>query len=202
MASAMASSAALVAYLNMEAELSDLKAKRLREQADALAEEYGDANFAIFHPEEMAPVDEFGVPRYKGKKRGRKARPRKRHHNPNKPKRQHTAYTLYVHETYPSVREQYPQYQSKDIISMVARSWQSVSDTDKAVWKQRAIATSVIENATGGDEVEEEEASEEARDGEEVDDDDDDDDKDEEEEQEEEEDDEEPKKKRAKSKKK
>ena len=43
---------------------------------------------------ELAPLDEHGVPKYKGKKRGRKPKKRKRMRNPNAPKRKHTAYTL------------------------------------------------------------------------------------------------------------
>lgn len=60
------STAALVAYLRCEADIAELKAKRLRQQADALAQEHGDPIFTIYSPEEMAPLDEFGVPKYKG----------------------------------------------------------------------------------------------------------------------------------------
>lgn len=93
------------------------------------------------NPEELAPLDEFGVPKYKGRKRGRKPKKRKRQLNPNRQKRQHTAYTLFVQENYPAVRAQYPQLQSKDIIGMVARQWATVPEMEKVVWKERAIET-------------------------------------------------------------
>ena len=157
--SVAASTAALVAYLRCEADLSELKAKRLREQAAALAAEYGDVNYTILEPEEMAPLDEHGIPKYRGRKRGRKARKRKRRHDPNRPKRQHTAYTLFVQENYPSIRNQYPELQSKDIIGLVARQWAEVSDLEQQAWKQRAAVASVA--------VEEEEEEEEESDDEE-----------------------------------
>jgi hypothetical protein len=43
---------------------------------------------------EAAPLDENGIPKYKGKKRGRKPKKRVRRRNPNAKKRSHTAYTL------------------------------------------------------------------------------------------------------------
>jgi hypothetical protein len=116
-----ASTAALVAYLRCEADVSEMKAKRLRQQADALALEHGEQHFLVVDPSDMAPLDEFGVPKYKGagrecflkcgcmllalcshfnillgKKRGRKPKPRQRQHNPHRKKRAHTAYTLFV----------------------------------------------------------------------------------------------------------
>lgn len=91
-------------------------------------------------PEEMAPLDEHGIPKYKGRKRGRKAKKRKRPKNPDRPKRQHTAYTLFVQENYPSVRALNPTLQSKDVITMVARQWAAVTDLEKQAWKQRATA--------------------------------------------------------------
>mmetsp|Transcript_2773 Transcript_2773/g.4147 ORF Transcript_2773/g.4147 Transcript_2773/m.4147 type:complete len:193 (-) Transcript_2773:395-973(-) len=146
--------ASFVAYLRMEADMSDEKAKRLRLQADALAEQHGitaDMESAFeLHPEEMAPLDENGVPKYKGRKRGRKPKKRKRQLNPNRQKRQHTAYTLFVQENYPGVRAQFPDLQSKDIIGMVARQWASVPGIDKQAWKERAVETH--ENSPEGDE--------------------------------------------------
>jgi HMG-box domain len=155
---AAASTAALVAYLRCEADISELKAKRLREQAAALAAEYGDVNYTILEPEEMAPLDEHGIPKYHGRKRGRKARKRKRKHDPNRPKRQHTAYTLFVQENYPSIRNQYPELQSKDIIGLVARQWAEVSDLERQAWKQRAVASANVEEE---EEEEEEESDDE-----------------------------------------
>lgn len=93
-----------------------------------------------------------------GKKRGRKPKPRQRHHNPNRKKRSHTAYTLFVQENYPGVRAEYPILQSKDIIGMVARQWSSITDEEKKAWKQRATATTRMEqDETGQDDDEEEE---------------------------------------------
>jgi acyl-CoA synthetase (NDP forming) len=43
---------------------------------------------------EPAPLDENGIPKYKGRKRGRKPKKRLRKRNPNAKKRSHTAYTL------------------------------------------------------------------------------------------------------------
>mmetsp|Transcript_31570 Transcript_31570/g.52118 ORF Transcript_31570/g.52118 Transcript_31570/m.52118 type:complete len:204 (+) Transcript_31570:73-684(+) len=168
-----------IAFLRMEADLSEEKAKRLRAQADALAQQHGitvemESSYEL-NPEELAPLDEFGVPKYKGRKRGRKPKKRKRQLNPNRQKRQHTAYTLFVQENYPGVRAQYPSLQSKDIIGMVARQWATVPETEKTVWKERAIetheATPLVEGADdqpeehvielGEGDVEEEEGDEE-----------------------------------------
>jgi hypothetical protein len=170
MAAAMGGTTALVAYLRCEADMSELKAKRLREQAAALAHEFGDANFDVLEPEEMAPLDENGVPRYRGRKRGRKARTRKRKHDPRRPKRQHTAYTLFVQENYQSIRTQYPELQSKEIIGLVARHWAAVSDLEKQAWKSRAIASAEVdaEEAEDSEEEEEEEEGSEEEEGEEA----------------------------------
>ena len=154
-----ASTAALVAYLRCEADMAELKARRLNEQADALAQEHGET-FPILDPSEMAPLNEFGVPKYKGKKRGRKPKPRQRQHNPNRKKRSHTAYTLFVQENHPAVRAQYPNLQSKDIIGIVARQWASVSEEEKQAWKQRAIATAVVADEGLEEEEEDDEHSE------------------------------------------
>lgn len=112
------------------------------------------------NPEELAPLDAFGVPKYKGRKRGRKPKKRKRPPNPNRQKRQHTAYTLFVQENYPGVRAQYPNVQSKDIIGMVARQWASVPEIEKQVWKERALETHET-HVTGAEEANEEEEEEE-----------------------------------------
>jgi HMG-box domain len=81
------------------------------------------------------------VPKYKGRKRGRKPKKRKRVLNPNRQKRQHTAYTLFVQEVYPGIRAQYQDFQSKDIIGLVARQWASIPEVEKQVWKERAMAS-------------------------------------------------------------
>lgn len=58
---------ALVAYLRSEADLADEKAKRLRAQAAALAEQFGvteeiQAQYEL-RPDQLPPVDQNGVPR-------------------------------------------------------------------------------------------------------------------------------------------
>mmetsp|Transcript_38044 Transcript_38044/g.77629 ORF Transcript_38044/g.77629 Transcript_38044/m.77629 type:complete len:166 (-) Transcript_38044:358-855(-) len=88
----------------------------------------------------MAPLDEFGIPKYKGKKRGRKPRKRIRQRNPNTPKRKHTAYTLFVQENYPAIRQHNPNLQSKDVISIVAKQWATVPDEEKRTWREHAKA--------------------------------------------------------------
>ena len=123
----LTTTSALVAYLRMEADLADEKAKRLRAQASALCERFGVTDEMQSHyeldPHQLPPMDENGVPKYRGKKRGRKPKPRKRKLDPNRRKRQHTAYTLFVQEIYPGVKAQNPHLQSKDVISIVAKQW-------------------------------------------------------------------------------
>jgi hypothetical protein len=87
-------------------------------------------------PEEMPPLDEHGVPKYRGKKRGRKPKKRKRKINPQRGKRQHTAYTLFVQTNYPSIRAMHPELPSKNVISVVARQWANVSAAEKVAWKE------------------------------------------------------------------
>eukprot|EP00980_Cylindrotheca_fusiformis_P028272 scaffold22589_cov138-Cylindrotheca_fusiformis.AAC.35 len=140
------STSALVAFLRMEADAAEQKAKRFRDQAAALARQYGisEADLGAYDcsPQQMAPLDEHGVPKYKGKKRGRKPKARKRKANPNRRKRQHTAYTLFVKETYPRIKAAYPEYPSKDVISIVAKQWKhDISGQEKEQWKARAVAT-------------------------------------------------------------
>lgn len=86
-------------------------------------------------------------------------------------------------ENHPVVKAQYPDLQSKDIIAMVARQWATVSATEKAAWKQRAIASAIVEDEGLEDGNEEEDTEED-------------------DEEEEEEEESEPKKKRGRSKKK
>jgi len=95
----------------------------------------------VVDPEDMAPLDENGIPKYKGKKRGRKPKKRKRMKDPDRPKRQHTAYTLFVQETYPTIRQNNPELPSKDVISIVARQWAEVNELEKKAWKARALSS-------------------------------------------------------------
>lgn len=143
--------AALVLYLRAEADAAEERAKSLRLRAQTMAAESGmaQADFdettqhaaaAVSNPTEMAPVDEFGVPKYKGKKRGRKPKKRKRVRKPDTPKRQHTGYTLFMKENYPAVKEANGNLQSKDVISIVAKQWAEVGADAKTAWKERAKA--------------------------------------------------------------
>jgi hypothetical protein len=116
-------------------------------------------------PDQLPPLDENGVPKYKGRKRGRKPKLRKRKSNPNRRKRQHTAYTLFVKEIYPDVKVQHPDWPSKDVISIVAKQWATVPAAEKQKWKVRAQATH-----DSADEEEEEDDEEADEDDEEVDD--------------------------------
>jgi hypothetical protein len=108
---------------------------------------------------QLPPIDSTtGLPKYMGLKRGRKMRERKRRANPARGKRQHTAYTLFVKETYPLLRQEHVDWPSKDIISLVAKQWSSaVSVEDKKVWKERALATHRVSSTV----VEEEEEDQE-----------------------------------------
>jgi hypothetical protein len=102
-------------------------------------------------------LDEHGIPKYKGKKRGRKPKFRKRKLNPNRRKRQHTAYTIFVQETYPGVKAANPTLPSKDVISIVAKRWgNELTTEEKQEWKARAVATHGVDNANT---VEEEETT-------------------------------------------
>ncbi|KAL7569851.1 hypothetical protein ACA910_008520 [Epithemia clementina (nom. ined.)] len=92
--------AALVTFLRMEADLADQKAKSFRSQARQLAQTFGISVDVLERDEvgqgDLPPLDENGVPKYRGKKRGRKPRARKRNLNPNRSTRQHTGYTLFM----------------------------------------------------------------------------------------------------------
>ena len=92
--------------------------------------------------DELAPLDEHGKPKYTGKKRGRKPKPKKRRRKPGTPKRKHTGYTLFMAEHYPQVKMamagRVPEAQSKDVISSVANSWKGLPNEDREAWKERA----------------------------------------------------------------
>jgi hypothetical protein len=123
-----------------------------------------------FEEIEMAPLNENGVPKYKGKKRGRKPKKRKRIRSPNAPKRKHTAYTIFVQETYPKLKAQYlgnvnndvnendqfksenlnssttgngNSFKSSDIIAIVAKQWKEATADQKRYWKHRAQLASM-----------------------------------------------------------
>mmetsp|Transcript_21458 Transcript_21458/g.25893 ORF Transcript_21458/g.25893 Transcript_21458/m.25893 type:complete len:178 (-) Transcript_21458:65-598(-) len=68
---------------------------------------------------------------------------KKRKRDSNRPKRQHTAYTMFVQENYESIkRNNDPNIGSKDIISMVARQWADTPEEEKQMWKARAVMSS------------------------------------------------------------
>ena len=117
-------------------------------------------------PDQLPPLDANGIPKYKGRKRGRKPKIRKRKSNPNRRKRQHTAYTLFVKEVYPSVKAQHSDFPNKEMISIVAKQWALVLPEDKLKWKARAQLThdSADEDEEEDEEEEEEEAEEDGKD--------------------------------------
>mmetsp|Transcript_1837 Transcript_1837/g.2794 ORF Transcript_1837/g.2794 Transcript_1837/m.2794 type:complete len:289 (+) Transcript_1837:92-958(+) len=145
-------------FLRREAVALEASAKRLRDLANVL-ENGGEID--TDGPYETAPLDENGVPKYKGKKRGRKPKKRLRKRNPHAKKRAHTAYTLFVKTTYPKIKEQYEaqatgteddqnSFQSKNIISIVAKQWKDTPDNEKEEWRHRA------KEATEADQMEDE----------------------------------------------
>jgi hypothetical protein len=155
-----AATTALVAYLRSEADLADQRSRSLRTQADQLAAVYDISDTTmeryggLLQTNELPPLDEHGFPKYRGRKRGRKPKPRQRKSKPDRPKRQHTAYTLFVSEVYPSVKAQNQGRPSKDLIAIVAKEWASLPDNEKLTWKDRALKT---HRAADEDEEEEEE---------------------------------------------
>ncbi len=92
------------------------------------------------NPDDLAPVDENGVPKYKGKKRGRKPKAKKRKMNPDRPKRKHTGYTFYMQAMYPGIKAANPGMASKEVISIVARKWkEELAAEEKQAWKEKAL---------------------------------------------------------------
>lgn len=142
-----AATTALVAFLRSEADLSEQRSRSLRAQADQLAaafeisESTMDRYDGLLQPNELPPLDEHGIPKYRGRKRGRKPKPRKRKAKPDRPKRQHTAYTLFVSEVYPGIKVQNQGRPSKDLIAIVAKEWAIMPENEKVTWKERALET-------------------------------------------------------------
>lgn len=91
-----------------------------------------------FDPAELPPLDEKGLPKYKGKKRGRKPKVKKRKTKPDRPKRKHTGYTLFMQEVYPAAKAEFPDHPSKELISLVARRWKGLEIDGRTAWKERA----------------------------------------------------------------
>ena len=67
-------------------------------------------------------------------------KPRARKSNPNRKKRKHTGYTLYMQEHYPAIKLSNPEFASKDVITIVAKEWADLSADAKVEWKSRAAA--------------------------------------------------------------
>jgi hypothetical protein len=132
----------MVSYLRKEAALADQKAKRLRLQAAELAVKFGITNDIQetyeLDPIELAPLDEKGQPKYKGKKRGRKPKARQRKRKVGSPKRKHTGYTLFMQETYAGTKAANPELPSTGVISLVAKQWKELAVERKTEWKERA----------------------------------------------------------------
>jgi hypothetical protein len=67
------------------------------------------------------------------------ARGRRKRKRETKPKKAHTAYTLYVSENYESIKKTHgADMPSKDIISIIARQWSQIDDQEKQAWQFRA----------------------------------------------------------------
>jgi hypothetical protein len=141
---------ALVSYLQMEADLAEERAKRLRKKAADLIGRFGLTEDDLDNGNtgcDLAPLDEHGNPKYRGKKRGRKPKPRKRKVNPNREKRKHTGYTLFMQENHRIVKASSPNLQNKDVISFVAKQWKDLREDQKIEWKERA--QTIIGSETG-----------------------------------------------------
>mmetsp|Transcript_40148 Transcript_40148/g.60260 ORF Transcript_40148/g.60260 Transcript_40148/m.60260 type:complete len:143 (-) Transcript_40148:370-798(-) len=113
---------AFIAYLRCEANLADERARSLRATAAAI---------------EAHALQEDAD--HKKQKRKRE---------PKRPKRQQTAYTMFIQENYELVKKSNPTMSSKDITSIVAKQWANVSEEDKQVWKE------AIEDAAQGEIIE------------------------------------------------
>ncbi len=58
--------------------------------------------------------------------------------NPDRPKRKHTGYTLFMQEMYPTAKSECPDFPSKDLIRLVAKRWKDLDVDGKNAWKDRA----------------------------------------------------------------
>jgi hypothetical protein len=96
------------------------------------------------NPEELAPLDEHGNPKYKGKKRGRKPKAKKRKMNQNREKRKPTGYTVFMAENHPAVRAANPSLTSPEVIAEVAKQWKNLNDEQQQAWKERANGSSHV----------------------------------------------------------
>lgn len=104
---------------------------------------FGSSRLPVIAPSDLPPLDERGIPKYTGKKRGRKPKLRKRKVNPDRRRRQHTAYTLFVQERYQYIKALQPgqQLTGKNLIATIAKEWASVTAEEKKEWKKRAQQT-------------------------------------------------------------
>ncbi|GFH47715.1 predicted protein [Chaetoceros tenuissimus] len=145
-------------YLRKEANNLEATARRLRDIANILEIRKNDLDQAIEGPkheasinaslEDGAPLDEHGKPKYNGKKRGRKPTKKRK-----RSKRGQTAYTLFVKDAYPKVKDEFTSrpdvnkegVQSKDVINIIAQRWKETSAEEKLEWKHRAQAMADME---------------------------------------------------------
>mmetsp|Transcript_21078 Transcript_21078/g.31243 ORF Transcript_21078/g.31243 Transcript_21078/m.31243 type:complete len:163 (+) Transcript_21078:150-638(+) len=122
------SARAFIAFLRCEATQAEERAKALRNVA---------ANI------ENHTTSDVEASRSKSKRKNTQSRP----------KRQHTAYTMFVMESFEAIKKNNPEMPPKDIISMVARQWAQLSDEEKELWKQRALTATATQAVS---EIEEE----------------------------------------------
>ena len=81
--------------------------------------------------------------------RGKKKRRRE------KAKRAPTAYTLFVHENYETIKKARgdPEMASRDVIALVAQQWAETSETEKQMWQFRAEQHEMKPSSTPGSHV-------------------------------------------------
>lgn len=71
-------------------------------------------------------------------KRGRPPKARLRNRNPDAKKRSHTAYTLFVQETFPNVKSSLQEDKSNKVMVEVAKQWANLNDSEKEKYKNMA----------------------------------------------------------------
>lgn len=71
-------------------------------------------------------------------KRGRPSKVRRRKSNPYAKKRSHTAYTLFVQETFPKVKLSLQEDKSNKVMAEVAKQWTKLEDSEKEKYKNMA----------------------------------------------------------------
>jgi len=138
----------LVAYLRIEADLAVERAKRLTSLIDVLTNDGSESpsarssNTKVEDEDDLAPLDEFGNPKYKGKKRGRKSSTKKRRRmkDPNKPKKSQTAYTCFIQANYKIIQKDLPDLKAKEVITILAQRWADTTEEEKLIYRERAAS--------------------------------------------------------------